>query len=65
MLTPRRKQILDLIKEGRSAKQVALELGISEQTIKSVLLVLREVYGAETTLQLIILLIRKGELELC
>ena len=35
LLTPRERQVLELIVGGRSNKRIALELGISEKTVKT------------------------------
>src|SRR4029077_18553177 len=34
-LTPRERQVLELIAAGRSNKRIALELGIAEKTVKT------------------------------
>ena len=39
-LTPRERQILDLLVEGRTNKEIAGQLGVSDQTIKNRLTVL-------------------------
>lgn len=34
-LTPREKQVLDIILEARTAKEIAFELGISQRTVEA------------------------------
>jgi two-component system nitrate/nitrite response regulator NarL len=45
-LTPRQQQVVRLIREGLSDKEIAVKLGIEEQTVKNLL---RSAYRATNT----------------
>jgi DNA-binding NarL/FixJ family response regulator len=59
-LTPRQREILKLVAEGRSAKEIAAALGISRRTAEFHKARLMEALGVETTAELIRYAIRTG-----
>ncbi|MCP5073681.1 MAG: PhnD/SsuA/transferrin family substrate-binding protein [Rhodobacteraceae bacterium] len=52
-ITPREKEVLDLIAAGRSSKEIARELGISPKTVEFHRANLLKKYGARTSSQLV------------
>lgn len=52
-LTPRQRQVLQLIAEGRTAKEIASILNISARTVESHKYEMMQALGVETTAQLI------------
>jgi DNA-binding NarL/FixJ family response regulator len=59
-LTPRQREVLQLVAEGRSAKQIASVLGISRRTAEFHKVRLMETLGVQTTAELIQYAIRAG-----
>jgi DNA-binding NarL/FixJ family response regulator len=59
-LTPRQREVLQLVAEGRSAKEIATLLGISRRTAEFHKARLMEVLGLETTAELIQYALRTG-----
>jgi DNA-binding NarL/FixJ family response regulator len=59
-LTPRQREVLQLVAEGRSAKQIAAVLGISCRTAEFHKARLMETLGVQTTAELIQYAIRTG-----
>jgi DNA-binding NarL/FixJ family response regulator len=51
-LTPREQQLLQLVREGLSNRDIAARLGIKEQTVKNALAVLYEKCGVRNRTQL-------------
>jgi DNA-binding NarL/FixJ family response regulator len=58
-LTYRQQQIVDLVLEGASNRQIAERLGLSEQTIKNQLTTIYEKLGISNRLQLAMLAVRE------
>ena len=59
-LTPRQREVLQLVTEGRSAKEIAAVLGISRRTAEFHKARLMKVLGLQTTAQLVQYAIRAG-----
>jgi DNA-binding NarL/FixJ family response regulator len=59
-LTPRQREVLQLVSEGRSAKEIAAVLGISRRTAEFHKARIMEAIGAESTAELIQYAIRTG-----
>jgi DNA-binding CsgD family transcriptional regulator len=59
-LTPRQREVLQLIAEGRSAKEIAGVLRISRRTAEFHKARLKETLGVENTAELIQYAIRTG-----
>ena len=59
-LTPREKEVLDLLAEGRSNKAIAWQLGISDQTVKFHVAAISGKLGAENRTDAVRLAIRHG-----
>ena len=58
-LTPRERQIAMAIADGRSNRDIAARLGITEQTVKNHLTSIFEKVGVENRLQLALALVRR------
>jgi DNA-binding NarL/FixJ family response regulator len=58
-LTYRQQQIVDLVLDGASNRQIAERLGLSEQTIKNQLTTIYEKLGISNRLQLAMLAVRE------
>jgi DNA-binding NarL/FixJ family response regulator len=59
-LTPRQREILQLLAEGRSAKAIANDLAISARTVEFHKYQMMELHGLQTTAQLIQFAIKHG-----
>jgi DNA-binding NarL/FixJ family response regulator len=59
-LTPREMEILDYIAQGLLNKQIALQLGISEQTIKNHVTSILRKLNANARTEAVVLALRKG-----
>jgi len=59
-LTPREHQIAMAITEGRTNREIALKLGITEQTVKNHLTSIFVKLGVENRLQLALTLVRRS-----
>ena len=59
-LTPRQREILQLLAEGLSAKQIAAKLDISARTVEFHKYTLMESVGAKNTAELLHFAIRHG-----
>ena len=59
-LTPREQQIASAIADGRSNRDIAARLGITEQTVKNHLTSIFEKVGVDNRLQLGLALVRRG-----
>jgi len=59
-VTPRQREILQLIADGKLTKQIAAELAISDRTVEFHRLKLRQMLGARTTAELIRVALRYG-----
>ena len=54
-LTPREKQMRDMVAEGATDKEIAFRLGVSQQTVKNTLRTARIWVGASNRLRLVLL----------
>jgi DNA-binding NarL/FixJ family response regulator len=63
-LTPRQREVLQLLAEGRSAKQIASSLAISARTVEFHKFQLMEALGIHTNAELIHFAIKSGLVEL-
>jgi DNA-binding NarL/FixJ family response regulator len=63
-LTPRQREVLQLVAEGRPAKQIAASLGISARTVEFHKFQLMESLGLHTNAELIHFAIKHGLVEL-
>ena len=63
-LTPRQREILQLVAEGRSAKEIAASLSISTRTVEFHKYQMMETLGLHTTSELIHFAIKHGLVEL-
>ena len=59
-ITPRQREILELLAEGKSAKEIASALGLSARTVEDHKYRLMESLGIDTTAALIRFAIRHG-----
>lgn len=59
-LTPREQQIASAIADGRSNRDIAARLGITEQTVKNHLTSIFEKVGVDNRLQLGLALVKRG-----
>ena len=59
-LTPRQREILQLLGEGRSAKEIADALGISSRTVESHKYQMMEALGLHNSAELIHFAIKHG-----
>jgi len=63
-LTPRQREVLQLLVEGRSAKEIASSLSISSRTVEFHKYQLMETLGLHTTAELVHFAIKQGLVEL-
>jgi len=63
-LTPREREVLELLAEGISNKEIAAQLGVSPHTAKFHVTALLDKLGAETRTEAVVLAARSGLLEL-
>lgn len=61
LLTPREEQVVALVADGQSNREVAAELGLSEHTIKKYLLRIFDKLGISTRVELVLYAISHGE----
>lgn len=59
-LTPRQREILQLLARGQSAKEIGSELGISARTVESHKYQMMETLGVHTSAELILVAIKSG-----
>jgi two-component system, NarL family, nitrate/nitrite response regulator NarL len=64
LLTPREREVLELVADGLSNKSIAEQLGISEHTAKFHVRSLMDKLGADTRADLVMRAARRGELVL-
>jgi DNA-binding NarL/FixJ family response regulator len=64
MITPRQRDVLRLLAEGRSAKQVATALGISTRTVEFHKYQMMETLGVRTNAELVHFAIKHGVVEI-
>lgn len=64
MITPRQRDVLRLFAEGRSAKQVAIALGISTRTVEFHKYQMMETLGVRTNAELVHFAIKHGVVEI-
>jgi DNA-binding NarL/FixJ family response regulator len=62
-LTPRQREVLQLLAEGQSAKQIAAVLGISTRTVEFHKYQMMEALGIQTNAELIHFAIKHGFIE--
>jgi DNA-binding NarL/FixJ family response regulator len=60
MLTPRQRQILQLVAEGRSAKDIALDLDLSTRTVEFHKYRIMETLDLHSTAELVHFAIKHG-----
>ncbi len=60
LLTPREQEVLDALLGSERIKQTAARLGIAESTVKSCRMTIKKKLGAQSTAQLIQLVMRAG-----
>lgn len=63
-LTDRQRQILRLVAEGNSNKEIANQLSISLQTVKNQLLIIFAQLGASNRTQAVVIAVQRGLIEL-
>lgn len=63
-LTPREQQVLELVAEGLSNKEIGAQLGVSPHTAKFHVTALLDKLGAETRTEAVVLAARSGLLDL-
>jgi len=61
LLTPREEQVVALVADGLSNREVAGELGLSEHTIKKYMLRIFDKLGVSTRVELVLYAISNGE----
>ena len=61
LVTPREEQVVALVADGLSNRQVANELGLSEHTIKKYLLQIFDKLGISTRVELVLYAVSHGE----
>lgn len=64
MLTPREHQVLELVAEGLSNKEIGAQLGVSQHTAKFHVTALLDKLGAETRTEAVVLAARFGLIDL-
>ena len=62
-LTPRQREVLQLLAEGRSAKEIASSLGISARTVEFHKYQMMETLGVHTNAELVHFAIKQGLVE--
>ena len=63
-LTPRQREVLQLLAKGRSAKEIASDLSISTRTVEFHKYQMMETLGLHTTAELVHFAIKQGLVEL-
>jgi DNA-binding NarL/FixJ family response regulator len=61
LLTPREEQVVALVADGLSNREVAVELGLSEHTIKKYMLRIFDKLGVSTRVELVLYALSNGE----
>jgi DNA-binding NarL/FixJ family response regulator len=61
LLTPREEQVVALVADGLSNREVAVELGLSEHTIKKYMLRIFDKLGISTRVELVLYAVSHGE----
>lgn len=61
LLTPREEQVVALVAEGLSNRQIAVELNLSEHTIKKYLFRIFEKLGISTRVELVLYAVNNGD----
>ncbi len=61
LLTPREEQVVALVAEGLSNRQIAVELNLSEHTIKKYLFRIFEKLGISTRVELVLYAVHNGQ----
>ncbi len=60
LITPREEQVVALVAEGFSNREVAQELGLSEHTVKKYLFRIFETLGISTRVELVLYAVNQG-----
>ncbi len=63
-LAPRQRQIITLVRDGLSNREIAQHLGISEQTVKNTMMGIIQKLDATNRTDAVLEAIRRGEIEL-
>lgn len=63
LLTPKEKQVVDCLMEGKRSKQIALRLGLSRKTVDWHLSMVREKMDVDSTADLMLFLYKAGWLD--
>ena len=63
-ITPRERQVLDGLWAGKSAKEIAVDMGVSPHTVASFSGRLRQRFGARNVVQLVRCALERGVLSL-
>jgi len=61
LLTPRQEQVVALVAEGLGNRQIAIELNLSEHTVKKYLFHIFEKLGISTRVELVLYAVNNGE----
>jgi len=61
LLTPREEQVVALVAEGLGNRQIAIELNLSEHTIKKYLFRIFEKLGISTRVELVLYAVNNGD----
>jgi DNA-binding NarL/FixJ family response regulator len=61
LLTPREEQVVALVAEGFGNREIALELNLSEHTIKKYLYRIFEKLGISTRVELVLYAVNNGD----
>jgi two-component system nitrate/nitrite response regulator NarL len=61
LLTPREEQVVALVADGLTNREVARELGLSEHTIKKYMLRIFDKLGISTRVELVLYVVGHGE----
>jgi DNA-binding NarL/FixJ family response regulator len=62
-LTPRERQVLQLVAEGKTSKEISGSLGLSERTVQRHRYLLMKRLGIHTTAQLVLFALKNGILD--
>jgi len=63
-LTPRERQVLEAVSRGLSDKEIALELSVSHETVRTHMVNILGKLGVESRLQALLMAVRHGMIEL-
>jgi len=57
-LTERQQEVLQLFADGEALREIALELGIAHQTVKNLMIIVRERLGAKSSTHAVAIALR-------